>query len=79
MRFHFIRDLFRTRKINVKYVASAEKHADIITKALSRANFRYHGKRLINLSEYGTLALDMLFQAANAPARYQRQVSLILS
>ena len=39
VRFHFIRDLFRTRKISVEYVASAEQHADIPTEALSRANF----------------------------------------
>ena len=39
-RFHFIRDLFRTRKINVEYVVSAEQHGDILTKALSRANFQ---------------------------------------
>ena len=41
VRFHFIRELF---KISVEYVASAEQHADILTKALSRANFRYHRK-----------------------------------
>ena len=41
-RFHFIRDLFKTRKIGVEYAASAEQHADILTKALSRANFQYH-------------------------------------
>ena len=50
-RFHFIGDLFRTRKISVEYVASAEQHADIFTKVLSRANFQYHRKRLMNLSE----------------------------
>ena len=50
-RFHFIRDLFRTRKISVEYVASAEQHADILTKALSRDNFLYRRKRLMNLSE----------------------------
>ena len=49
--FHFIRDLFRTRKISVEYVASAEQHADILTKTLSRTNFQYHRKRLMNLSE----------------------------
>ena len=38
VRFHFIRDLFRTHKISVEYVASAEQPADISTKALSRAN-----------------------------------------
>ena len=51
MHFYFIRDLFRTRKISVEYVASAEQHADILTKTLSRANFQYHRKRLMNLSE----------------------------
>ena len=50
VRFHFIRDLFRTRKISEEYVASAEQHADILTKALSRANFQYHRKRFMNLS-----------------------------
>ena len=51
VRFHFIRDLFRTRKISIEFVASAEQHADILTKALSRVNFEYHRKRLMNHSE----------------------------
>ena len=51
VRFHFIRDLFRTQKISVKYVASAEQHADILPKALSSANFLYNRKRLRNLLE----------------------------
>ena len=79
VRFHFIRDLFMTRKLSVEYVASAEQHADILTKALRGANFQYHRKRLMNLSEYSTLALGRLFQAANVPARHPRQVSLWLS
>ena len=49
--FHFIRDLFRARKISVEYVASAEQHADILTKALSRTNFQYYRTRLTNLPE----------------------------
>ena len=28
----------------MEYVASAEQHADILTKAISRVNFRYHRK-----------------------------------
>ena len=36
--------LSRLGKISVEYVASAEQHTDILTKALSRANFRYHLK-----------------------------------
>ena len=51
VRFHFIRELFKARKISVEYVASAEQRADILTKALSRANFRYHRKHLMNLAE----------------------------
>ena len=39
VRFHFIRELFKARKISVEYVASAEQHADILNKALSRVNF----------------------------------------
>ena len=51
VRFHFNRDLFRTREISVDYVASAEQHADILTKALSRADFHYHRKRSMSLLE----------------------------
>ena len=49
--FHFIRYLFRTRKISVEYEASAEQHADILNKALSRASFQHHRKHLMDLSE----------------------------
>ena len=38
VRFHFIRDLFRTGKISVEYVKPAKQHADILTKALGRVN-----------------------------------------
>ena len=51
VRYHFIRDLFRTRKNYLEYVASAEQHADILTKALSRANLMYRCKLLMNLAE----------------------------
>ena len=50
VRFHSIRELFKVRKISVEYLASAEQHADILTKALGRANFRYHRKHLMNLA-----------------------------
>ena len=49
--FHFIRERFKARKLSVEYVASAEQHAETLTKALSRANFRYHCKHLMNLAE----------------------------
>ena len=51
VRFHFIRELFKARKISAEYVALAEQHADILTKALSKANFRYHRKHFTNLAE----------------------------
>ena len=51
VRFCFIHDLFRKQKTSVDYGVSTEKHADILTKALSRVNFHYHRKRLMNLSE----------------------------
>ena len=51
VRYHFIRDLFRTRENSVEYVASAEQHGDILTKAISRANLMYHRKHLMNLAE----------------------------
>ena len=51
VRFHFIRELFRTGKISVEYGESTEQHADILTKALSRVNFQYHRKHSMNLSE----------------------------
>ena len=51
VRFHFIRELFKARKMFVEYFASAEQHADISTKAISRVNFRYHRKHLMNLAE----------------------------
>ena len=49
--FYFIRELVQAHKISVEYVASAEQHAGILTKALSRANFGYHRKHLINFAE----------------------------
>ena len=51
VRFHFIRELFRTRKFSVEHVTSAEQHADIFTKALSTADFQHHRKRLRNLAD----------------------------
>ena len=51
VRLHFIRERFNVRKISVEYVASAEQNVDILTKALSRASFRYHRKYLMNLAE----------------------------
>ena len=51
VRFHIIRDIFRSRNISVEYVASAEQYVDILTKALDMVNFQYHRKRLMDLAE----------------------------
>ena len=56
VRFHFVGELFQARKIYVEYVALAEQHADILTKALSKASFRYHRKHLMKRTERGTIA-----------------------
>ena len=58
VRFHFIRDLFKARKITVEHLASADQHADILTKALSRANFRYHRKYPTLLKEQLDFTVD---------------------
>ena len=51
VRFHYIRELFNIHNIFVESASSAEHHADILTKTVSRANFRYHRKHLMNLAE----------------------------
>ena len=50
VRFHFIRDMFRQKKIAVDYVKSEDQHADILTKALSKSIFESHRKYLMNLA-----------------------------
>ncbi|CAB1097444.1 unnamed protein product [Ectocarpus sp. CCAP 1310/34] len=49
VRFHFIRGLFRSGEISVKFVPTTEQHADLLTKALSRASRQYHRRKLMNL------------------------------
>ena len=51
VRFHFIRGLFRSGDISVKFVPTTEQHADLLTKALSRASLQYHRRKLMNLPE----------------------------
>ena len=58
VRFHFIRDLLKARKISVESVASAEQHADILIKVLSRANSRYHRKYSTLLKVQFDLTVD---------------------
>eukprot|EP00173_Palmaria_palmata_P001592 Plantae.Rhodophyta-Palmaria_palmata.ctg19049.p2 GENE.Plantae.Rhodophyta-Palmaria_palmata.ctg19049~~Plantae.Rhodophyta-Palmaria_palmata.ctg19049.p2 ORF type:complete len:120 (-),score=21.03 Plantae.Rhodophyta-Palmaria_palmata.ctg19049:550-870(-) len=49
VRFHFLRELFKSGKIAVEYVSTEEQHADILTKVLGRAKLEYHRKALMNL------------------------------
>ncbi|CAB1100789.1 unnamed protein product [Ectocarpus sp. CCAP 1310/34] len=55
VRFHFIRGLFRSGDISVKFVPTTEQHADLLTKALSRASLQYHRRKLMNLPEFQAL------------------------
>ena len=50
VRFHFLRGLVRLEQVVVHSVASAEQHADILTKPLGREAFRRHRDFLMNLS-----------------------------
>ena len=50
VRFHFVRELLRAKKIDIQLVASEEEqHADILTKPLAATPLRYHRKFLLNL------------------------------
>ncbi|CAB1118988.1 unnamed protein product [Ectocarpus sp. CCAP 1310/34] len=51
VRYHFIRGLFGSGDIAVKFVPTKEQHADLLTKALSRASLQYHRRKLINFPE----------------------------
>ncbi|CAB1109760.1 unnamed protein product [Ectocarpus sp. CCAP 1310/34] len=51
VRFHFIRGLFGSGDISVKFVPTTERHADLLTKALSRASLQYHRRKLMNMPE----------------------------
>ena len=50
VRFHFLRWLVRLGQVTIHSVASAEQHADILTKPLRREAFRRHRDFLMNLS-----------------------------
>ncbi|CAB1115605.1 unnamed protein product [Ectocarpus sp. CCAP 1310/34] len=51
VRFHFIRGLFMSGDISVKFVPTTEQHADLFTKALSRGSLQYHRRKLMKLPE----------------------------
>ena len=48
VRFHFIRELVRSKTILVKYVPSSEQRADVLTKPLTGALFKAHTDFLMN-------------------------------
>ncbi|CAB1104418.1 unnamed protein product [Ectocarpus sp. CCAP 1310/34] len=49
VRYHFIRELFKSGKITAEYVPTEEQHADMLTKVLGRTKLEYHRKTLMNL------------------------------
>ena len=49
VRFHFVRELLRAKKIDIQFVATEEQHADILTKFLAATPFKYHRRFLLNL------------------------------
>ncbi|CAB1105769.1 unnamed protein product [Ectocarpus sp. CCAP 1310/34] len=51
VRVHFIRGLFMSGDISVKFVPTTEQHADLLTKDLSRASLQYHRRKLMNSPE----------------------------
>ena len=40
VRFHFVRELLRAKKIDIQLVASEKQHADILTKSLATTPFK---------------------------------------
>ena len=49
VRFHFVRELRRAKKIDIQFVASEEQHADTLTKPLAATPFKSHRRSLLNL------------------------------
>ena len=49
VRFHFIRELTRSKTISVEYVPTKEQRADILAKALTGAIFKEHRDFLMNI------------------------------
>ena len=49
VRFHFVRELLRARKIDIQFVASEEQHADILKKSLAATTFKSNRKFWLNL------------------------------
>ena len=47
--FRVVGELILPKKIDVKFVASEEQHADILTKSLAATPFKFRRKFLLNL------------------------------
>ena len=50
VRFHFLRGFVRLEQVTIHSVASAEQHADTLTKPIGREAFRRHRDFLMSLS-----------------------------
>ena len=57
VRFHFVRELRRAKKINIQFVASGQQHADILTKSFAATPFQSHRRFLLNLPLEGEQGL----------------------
>ena len=42
VRFNFVRELLRAKKISILFVASDEQHVDILTNSLAAIPFKFH-------------------------------------
>ena len=57
VRFHFVRQLLRAKKIDIQFEASEEQHADILTRSLAVTSFKCHRRFLLNLPLEGEQGL----------------------
>ena len=56
VRFHFVRELLRARKMDIQFADSEEQHAGILTKSFAATPIKYHRRFWLKLpleAEYG--------------------------
>ena len=46
IKYHYIRDMVQRGAVNLQYVATEERIADVLTKPLARLNFEYFMEKL---------------------------------
>ena len=46
IKYHYIRDMVRRGAMKLKYVATDEQIADVLTKSLARVKFEYFREKL---------------------------------